>query len=150
MVVSQSRGRAAAWTAAAILAVSAGFLFYWGLGGTWACGAEPPPYGQIYLVIVGALCVVYAGVLLVRVGYWREHVPSAVARFADISAWVIVIVPLGGGLNAFAAADPVGGAVDLIVAALAFVVVRSGRSLSPTSRAAPMPSGRPGPPTSAR
>jgi hypothetical protein len=99
--------------------------------------------------IIGLGCLVYAGVLLVRVGFWREHMPSAVTRFADLNAWLIVIVSLGGAVQAFAAADPFYGTVGLILGLLAFVVVRSEQPVSPPSGAAPTPSGRPGPPTAA-
>ncbi len=92
----------------------------------------------------------YAGILLVRAGFWHEHMPSAVARFADLNAWVVAIIPLVVAIQAFGVDDPVGGVIDLIIAALAFVVVRSERPLSPTSGAAPTPRRMPGPPTSAR
>jgi hypothetical protein len=160
-MVSESQGRAAARAAAAILVVAAGFQFYWALGGTWAGGLELEGYDRIDRAIVGLLCLVYAGVLLVRVGYWREHMPSGIARVAgakatstwpsvaDLNAWLIVLVPVGGALQAFAQSDPVGGLIDLLVAALAFVVVRSERPVSPARGAAPRPSGRAGPSSSA-
>ena len=144
---SKSHGRAAARTAAAILAVLAGLLFSWSLGSTWA-RAEPTSGDEINPALLG-LCLSYAGVLLVRVGYGREHMPSAVTRFADLNAWVIVIVPLGGALQRFAATYYVDGAINLIIALLAFVVVLSERPASPTSGAAPTPSGKLDRPTSA-
>lgn len=150
-MVSQSHGRAAASTVAAILAFDAGVKFYWGLGGTWAGEAALSASDQIREVGIGLVGLMYAGILLVRVGYWHEHIPSAIARFADLNAWVLVIIPLGGAIQAFGELDdPVGGVVDLIIAALAFVVVHSERPRSPTSGAAPTPRRMPGPPTSAR
>lgn len=152
-MVSRSHGRAAACTVAAILAVDAGVKFYWGLGGTWAGEAPLSASDQIREVGIGLVGLVYAGILLVRAGYWQEHMPSAVARFAAINAWVIVILPLGGALQAFAGPTDfdrfVVGPLNLIIALLAFVVVRSERPVSPTIGAAPAPSGRPGPPSSA-
>lgn len=147
-MVSKSHGRAAARTAAAILALLAGLLFSWSLGSTWA-RAEPTSGDEINPAILGLLCLVYGGILLVRVGYGREHIPSAVTRFADLNAWLIVIVGLVGALQMFAATYYVDGAIDLIVALLAFVVVLSERPASPTSGAAPTPSRKPGPPTTA-
>jgi hypothetical protein len=149
-MVSQSHGRAAACMAAAILAANAGVQFYWGLGGTWAGEAPLSGSDQIREVGIGLVGLMYAGVLLVRAGYWHEHMPSAVARFSDLNAWVVVILPLVVAIQAFGLDDPLGGAIDLIIAALAFVVVRSERPLSPTSGAAPTPRRMPGPPTSAR
>jgi len=149
---TKSRARAAARMAAAMLALAAAFLFYWSLGGTWTGGGETPSdagLSRIDTAIMGLVCLVYAGVLLVRVGYWREHLPSGVTRFADINAWVIVLLPLGGAVQSFALADFVDGTFDLIIAALAFVVVRSEGPVSPRLGAPPRPSGKPGPPSSA-
>jgi hypothetical protein len=92
---------------------------------------------------------VFAAVLLVRVGYWREHMPCAVAGFVDAQGWLIVIVPLGGALQAFAVSDPVGGLIDLILAALAFVVVRSEPPVSPTIGQRRFPGGTAGSSSSA-
>ena len=152
-MATQKQGRAAARAAAAILVVGAGFLFYWSLGGTWAFGGQTPSeyeyagWDQIETAVIGVWCLVFAGVLLVRVGYWREHMPPAIARLADLNAWLVVILGLVSAVQAFARADPFYGTFFLILAALAFVVVRSERPVSPTSRAAPTPSGKPGPPT---
>jgi hypothetical protein len=41
IMATKSRARAAAWTAAAILTVTAGLEVYWGLGGTWALHESP-------------------------------------------------------------------------------------------------------------
>lgn len=149
-MVSKSQGRAAACIAAAILVVNAGFQFYWGAGGTWARGADPEGLGQIDRAIIGLLSAVYAAVLLVRVGYWREHIPSAATRFVGAQGWLIAIVPLGGALHAFAVSDPVGGLIDLILAALAFVAVRSAPPVSPTIGQRQFPSGKAGPSSSAQ
>ena len=150
-MVSQSHGRAAACAVAAILAVDAGVKFYWALGGTWAGEAPLSASDQIREASIGLVGLMYAGILLVRAGFWHEHMPSAVARFADLNAWVVVIIPLGGAIGAFGQLDdPVGGVIDLIIAALAFVVVRSERPQSPTSGAAPTPRRTPGHPNSAR
>ncbi len=54
---------------------------------------------------IGLVCLLYAGVLLARVGYWREHMPSAVARFADLNAWLVVILLLVGAIQNFTALD---------------------------------------------
>jgi hypothetical protein len=129
-MVSQSHRRAAACTVAAIIAVDASVKFYWSLGGTW--GGEPPlsTSDAIRNAIVGVVGLAYAGVLLVRAGYWREHLPPAVAHVADVPAWLIVMIPLGAALGAFAGSagpDFVSGLVNAIVALLAFVVVRSER-----------------------
>lgn len=160
-MVTKSYARAAAWAVAAILGVSAGFQFYWGLGGTWGLheasgGAVAPPLSaseQIGVVIIGLLMLAFAGLLLVRVGYWREHVPFAVARFARIGAWVLVVLPLLTALAYFGAQTDLerffGAAINLIVALLAFVVARFELPVSPRSEAAP-PSGKPGAPTPAR
>ena len=75
--------------------------------------------------------------------------PPAIVRFADLNAWVVVILPLVSAVQASATADLAYGTFLLIVAALALVVVRSERPVSPTSGAAPTPSGKPGAPTSA-
>jgi len=156
-MVTQSQGRAAAWTAAAILTVSAGFQFYWGQGGMLGLpdvsdGTDPPVPEPIGSVVIGLIMLAFAGVLLVRAGYWWEHVPFAVARLARINAWVIV-APLGGALGNFAGQTNVdrfvSGPVNLIVALLALVVVRSELPVSLGSRAAPTPNGKPGTPTSA-
>lgn len=155
-MVSQSRARAAARTAAAMLAVGAGFMFYWSLGGTWAFGGQTPSeyeyarWDASKTAVIGVWCLVFAGVLLVRVGYWHEHVPSWIASFADLNAWLVVILALMSAVVQFARADLFYGTFYLILAALAFVVVRSERPLSPTSRAAPTPSGKPGPTTPSR
>ena len=146
-MVTKSHTRAAACTAAAILAVGAAVQLYWGLGGTWGGETAPSASDQIRSVVIGLVGLMYAGILLVRAGYWHEHMPSAVARFADIPAWLVVMIPLGGAAQAFEMGDPVNGVDDLILAALAFVVVRSGRPLSPTSGATPTPRGKPSPPT---
>ena len=99
---------------------------------------------------IGLVCLLYAGVLLARVGYWREHMPSAVARFADLNAWLVVIVLLVGAIQNFTALDdPFTEGFFLIIAGLAFVVVRSERPVSPTSGTAPSSSGKSGPPSSA-
>ena len=152
-MVSQSRARAAARTAAAMLTVGACFMFYWSLGGTWAFGGQTPSeyagYDQSETAVFGVWCLVFAGVLLVRVGYWREHMPPSIARLADLNAWLVVILALVSAVQAFATADLAYGTFFLIVAALAFVVVRSERPVSPTIGAVPTPSRKPGPPTSA-
>jgi hypothetical protein len=130
---------------AAIIALDASAKFYWALGGTWA--GEPPLSGRdkIGNAVIALVGLMYAGILLVRAGYWREHVPSAVTRVADRGAWLIVLLPLGGALNAIAGTtgpDALSGLGNLVIAALAFVVVRSKPPPSPTARAAPTPSGR--------
>ena len=153
-MVTKSHARAAAWTAAAILTVTAGLEVYWGLGGTWALHestGEPPvsKSDHVGVVTYGLVTLAFAGLLLVRVGYWREHVPSAVARFAPIGAWVLAAMALVGAIQKFAAQDFVGGPINLIIALLAFVVARSEALASPTNRAAPTPGGKPGPPNPA-
>jgi hypothetical protein len=157
-MVTRSQGRAAAWTAAAILTVSAGFQFYWGQGGMLGLpdvsdGTDPPVPEPIGSVVIGLIMLAFAGVLLVRAGYWHEHVPFAVARLARILAWVIVVVQLVNALAAFGGQSDVdrfvGGPAYLIIAVLAFVVARSELPVPPGSGAAPMPSGRPSPRTSA-
>lgn len=160
-MVTNSHARAAAWAVAAILGVSAGFQVYWELGGTWGVdeasgGAVTPPLSaseQIGVVIIGLMLLAFAGLVLVRVGYWGEHVPSAVARLARIGAWVLVFLPLLTALAYFGAQTDserlIGGPINLILALLAFVVARSELPVSPRSRAVP-PSGKPGAPTPAR
>ncbi|MGZ6565237.1 MAG: DUF3995 domain-containing protein [Solirubrobacteraceae bacterium] len=156
-MATKSYGRAAAWTAAVILGVVAGFQFYWGLGGTWGLhevsGGTAPPVSastEIDVVIIGLVDLASAGVLLARVGYWRERVPFAIAR---IGAWAIAIASLGGALGELGAHTDferfANGSVLLIIALLAFVVARSELPTSPGSGAAPTPSRKPGPPTPA-
>ena len=143
--------------------MNAGFLFYWGLGGTWglheASGGEAPPVSashQIVGVLIGLL------VLALRrrpascssgSATGASTCRFAVARFARIGAWVIAAVALGGALADFGAQTDfqrfVDGPVNLIVALLAFVVARSELPVSPRSGAVPKPSGKPGPPTPA-
>jgi hypothetical protein len=153
-MATKSHGRAAAWTAAVILALIAGFQFYWGLGGTWelheASGAAAPPVSasdQFSIVLIGVVALWFAVVLFVRVGYLPKLAQFAVAR---INAWVIAAVALGGAIQDFAAQTDferfVSGPLNLIVALLAFVVARSELPGSLRSGAAPTPSGKPGRP----
>lgn len=139
-------GRTAAWTAAAILAVMAGFLFYWAAGGTWepsgASQAASSVADQIVAAINGLLVLAFAGVLLARVGYWREHVPFKVAR---VGAWVVACALFAGALEGFA--TQTGGPVELAAALLAYRVARSEPPVSPARGAQPTPTGSPGPPT---
>ena len=151
---TKSHARAAACTVAAILALNAAVnavaLVYWNLGGTWGGEAALSASDQLRSVLMVVVGLAYAGILLVRAGYWHEHMPSAVVRFADIPAWLVVIIPLGGALQAFTTFDdPVSGVGNLIIAALAFVVVRAEGPVSMPSGPALPPSGKPGPPTSA-
>jgi hypothetical protein len=149
-MVTKSHARAAACTAVAIIAVGAGIQFYWGLGGTWDGEAALSASDQIRSVVIGLAGLAYAGILLVRAGYWHEHLPSAVARIADIPAWLVVMIPLGGAASAFEMGAAGNGVGNLIIAALAFVVARGERPLLPGSRGAATAGGRPGPATSAR
>ena len=149
-MVTKSQARAAACIAAAMIAVGTGVQFYWGLGGTWGGEAALSGSDQIRSVVTGLVGLAYAGILLVRAGYWHEHMPSAVARFADIPAWLVVVIPLGGAVSAFEMGAPGNGVGNVILAALAFVVVRAEGPVSlPTSGAALPPREGPGPPTSA-
>ncbi len=145
-MVTKSHGRAAAWAAAAILAVIASFQFYWELHEVF--GTDPPSTSdQFSIVFIGVVALWFAVVLLVRVGYWPKLAQFAVAR---INAWAIAAVGFGGAVASFAGPTDfdrfVSGPINLIVALLAFVVARSELPGSPTSGAAPTPSGKPGPP----
>lgn len=148
-MVTKSQARAAAWTAAAILTVSAGFGVYWGLGGTWALpetpGEDPVPT-SVYVAVVsfGLVGLYFAGVLLIRVGYWPKLAQFAVAR---LNVWVIAASVLGGAIQGFAETYYVEGARALIVALLVVVVARSELPESLRNRAAPPPSSTPGLPT---
>ena len=101
-------------------------------------------------MLTGLLALAAAAVLLVRVGYWRAHVPFAVGRTG--ARWV-AYAGLGGAVAGFGGqmgADwYIAGPIKLIIALLAFVVARSELPGSPTSGAAPPPSGKPGSPTPA-
>jgi hypothetical protein len=132
----------------------AGFQFYWGLGGTWglheATGGAAPPLSsseQIGAAIIGLVALASAAVLLVRVGYWRRHVPFAIGR---VGAWVIAIMSLGGAMGEFGAQTGferfVNGPGNLIVALLAFLVARSELPVPPRSGAVSTPRGKPGAP----
>jgi hypothetical protein len=150
-MVIRSHARAAAWTAAAILTVTGGLEVYWGLGGTWALPETPgdapvSTSDHVAVVIFGLVGLWFAGVLLIRVGYWPKLAQFAVAR---LNAWVIAVLVLGGAIQEFAVQEFVGGTINLIVALLAFVVARSEAPASPTGAAAPTPGGKPGPPTPA-
>jgi hypothetical protein len=132
-----------------MLALAAGYLFYWSLGGTWAGGGEGPSgagLSRLDTALVGLASLVYAGVLLVRVGYWRDHLPPGVTRWADINAWVVVLLPLGATVQSFATGYFVDGTFNLILAALAFVVVRSEGPISPRLGLPPRAGHTPGPP----
>ncbi|HET9270422.1 MAG TPA: DUF3995 domain-containing protein [Vicinamibacterales bacterium] len=144
-MATKSHARLAAWAAAAILVVIAGFQFYWGFGGTW--GAHEASGGamdelttseQIASVIGGLVLLALAGIVLIRVGYWRDHVPFAIAR---IGTWVIAVLLLLGALVNFTAQTDferfVNGPVALLVALLTFVVARSEVPVSPTGRSEP-------------
>lgn len=102
---------------------------------------------QIVSVIIGLVLGACAGIVLVRVGYWRDHLPFAIAR---IGTWVIAVVLLLAALqNVTAHTDFerfVNGPVALLAALLTFVVARSEAPVSPTRRSAP-PTARPGAPT---
>lgn len=161
-MITKWHGRAAAWAAAAILTAIAGYQLYRGLGGTWGPGLPELANGsrralsaseQMVYVISGLVTLACAGVLLVRVGYWQEHLPFAVARVAHVTVWVIAALALAGALQNFAGQTNadwfVEGSLDLIVALLAFVVARSERPVSPKSGAAPTRSGKLGRPTAA-
>jgi hypothetical protein len=144
-MATKSYSRAAAWAAAVILVVIAGFQIYWGVGGTWGLDetsiATSSTGADIGAVIIGFLALAVAGVLLLRVGYWRGHVPPATVWMTKTAA----LVSLGGAVAQYANRSFAGGTINLIVALLAFVVSRSDLPTSPTSGAAPTPSGKPGP-----
>lgn len=144
-MTTQSQSRTAAWAAAMILVAIAGFQIYWGLGGAWGLdemsGRDLVPAADIGSVIIGLLALAVAGVLLLRVGYWRGRVPLATVWMTKTAAFV----SLGGAVAQFAAGGFAAGTINLIVALLAFVVARSDQPASPTSGAAPTPSGKPGP-----
>jgi hypothetical protein len=149
-MAAKTHGRIAAWPAAAILVVVAGVQFYWELHGV--LGADPPPaYEQIVAVLIGLLALAAAAVLLVRVGYWRAHVPFEAAR---TGAWWVAYAGLGGAVAGFGgqmgAEWFIAGPVNLIIALLAFVVARSPLPGSATNVPARTPGGRPGAPTPAR
>jgi hypothetical protein len=153
-MVTESHARAAAWTAAAILTVIAGFYVYWGLGGTWALPATPGKNSvstsdHFAVVFFGLVGLWFAAVLLIRVGYWPKLARFAVAR---LNAWVIAVLVLGGAIQTFAAQEFVAGTVNLIVALLAFVVARSELPDSLRNRGGTRSrwwetSSKPGPPT---
>jgi len=137
-------GRTAACVAAAIFVVLAGVQFYSVLHE--ALGVDPPPASALIgAVLTGLLALAAAAVLLVRVGYWREHVPFEVGRTG--ARWV-AYASLGGAVLGFGGlmdADwYIAGPINLIIALLAFVVARSELPGSPMSGAAPTPSGKPG------
>lgn len=144
-MVTQSHARIAAWAAAVILVVIAGFQIYWGVGGAWGLdetsGRDLAPAADIGSVMIGLLALAVAGVLLLRVGYWRGHVPFATVWMTKTAAFV----SLGGAVVQFAARGFAAGTINLIVALLAFAVARSDLPASPPSGAAPTPSGKPGP-----
>lgn len=148
-MVTQKQGRVAAWVAAAMFVVVAGVQFYAAIHE--AVGADPPPMRELIgAALMGLLALAAAAILLVRVGYWRAHVSFEVGRtYAPWVAWV----GLGGAVGGFAgkmdAAWYIAGPINLVIALLAFVVARSELPGSPTSGAAPTPSGTPGHPTSA-
>lgn len=129
-MITKSHARVAAWTAAVILAVNAGLNFYVALGGDLGGVSDdagaPVVSGQVDALLAGLGTLLYAGVLLVLVGYWRDRVPVAVARFARLTGWLIVLVPLAEAGRYFSApVDVVGGLICLVIALLAFVVARS-------------------------
>lgn len=149
-MVTQKHGRVAAWVAAAMFVVVAGVQFYWVLHE--AVGADPPPVRELIgASLMGLLALAAAAILLVRVGYGHAHVSFEVGR--TYAPWVAYL-GLGGAVGGFAgqmgAAWYIAGPVNLVIALLAFVVARSQLPGSPTSGAAPTPSGKPGSPTPAR
>ena len=149
-MATEKRGRAAAWAGAAIFVVVAGVQFSAALHE--ALGTDPPPASDLFVAdLTGLLALVAAAVLLVRVGYWCEHVPFQVGL---IGARWVAYVGLGGAVLGFGgqmSADwYIAGPVNLILALLAFAVVRSELPGSPTSRSAPTRKGEPGSPTTAR
>ena len=137
-------GRGAAWVAAAMFVVVAGVQFYSVLHE--ALGADPPPAAALIgASLTGLLALAAAGVLLVRVGYWRERVPFEVGR---TGAWWVAYASLGGAVLGFGgqmdAAWYIAGPINLIIALLAFVVARSEPPGSPLSGTAPAPGSKPG------
>lgn len=146
-MVTRKQGRAAAWVAAAMFVVAAGVQFYAVIHE--AFGADPPPARELIgAALVGLLALAAAGVLLVRVGYWRAHVSfEAGRRYAWWVAWASVGGAVGGFAGQMDAAWYIAGPVNLVIALLAFVVARSEFPGSPVSGAAPTPSGKPGFPT---
>ena len=143
-MATKKHGRTAAWVAAAFFVVVAAVQFYAVLHE--ALGTDPPPTSALIgAVLTGVLALAAAAVLLVRVGYWREHVPFEVGRTG--ARWV-AYASLGGAVLGFGgqidAAWYIAGPINLIIALLAFVVARSELPGSPMSGAAPRPSGTPG------
>jgi hypothetical protein len=143
----KSHTRAAAWTAAAILTAIAGFQIYWGVGGTWGLDessvtSASSTAADIGSVIIGLMALTVAGVLLLRVGYWRGHVPPATVWMTKTAA----LVSLGGAVAQYAQRGFAAGTINLIVALLAFVVSRSDLPAPPASDATPTPRGTPGSP----
>jgi hypothetical protein len=127
-LVTRQQGRVAAWAAAAILVVAGVGQIYAGLHA--ALGGDPPPASAVIrAVLVGLLALASAAVLLVRVGYWRDLVPSGVGRTG--APWV-AYAALGGAVLGFAgqmdAQWYVAGPVNLVISLLAFAVARSARS----------------------
>lgn len=102
---------------------------------------------QIVSVIIGLVLVAFAGIVPVRVGYWRDHLPFAIAR---IGTWVIAVVLLLAALQNVTAHTNferfVNGPVALLAALLTFVVARSEAPVSPIRCSAP-PTPKPGAPT---
>jgi hypothetical protein len=148
-MVTQKQGRVAAGAAAAMFVVVAGVQFYGVIDE--AVGADPPPVRELIgAALMGLLALAAAVILLVRVGYSPAHVSFEVGRtYAPWVAWL----GLGGAVAGFAgqmnAAWYIAGPINLVLALLAFVVARSELPGSPTSGAAPTPSGTSGHPTSA-
>jgi hypothetical protein len=138
----KAHSRAAAWTAAVILVVIAGFQIYWGVGGAWGLGesaATSSTAAHIGSVLIGLVALAAACVLLVRVGYWRGHVPITAVRLTRM----VALVSLGGALAEFARGGFASGTINLIVALLAFVVAGCDLPASRLRGTAPTPSSSP-------